>query len=87
VQKIDSRMEMRAEHFEQLLRWFEKEREAFKLKGAHGEILSEPAFLGLVWDAVIARNGHEILRDPELLEGILEAASPEQFRKLKQIFD
>jgi hypothetical protein len=49
--------------------------------------LSEPAFLGLVWDAVIARNGHEIVKDPELLEGILEAASPEQFRKLKQIFD
>jgi hypothetical protein len=58
------------------VRWFDEEREALKSKGARDEVLNEPAFLRLFWDAVIGRHSKEILADPELLEEILIEAAP-----------
>jgi lipoate-protein ligase A len=60
---------------EQLAKWFDEEREAFKAKGAKGEILEEAAFLEIVLDAVMAKHLAEIRSDPEFWAAILEEAS------------
>jgi hypothetical protein len=51
---------MKPEYLDQLIKWFREEREAFKAKGAKGDILEESAFLELVLDAVTAKHLAEI---------------------------
>jgi len=63
---------MKPEYFDQLTKWFDEEREAFKAKGAKGDILEESAFLELVLDAVMAKHLAEIRSDPEFWTAILE---------------
>ena len=68
---------MESKYFEQLLRWFEEEREIFKAKGAKGEILSEQAFLELVLETVMAKHSGEIRANPEFLAALEERTLPE----------
>jgi hypothetical protein len=63
---------MKPEYFDQLAKWFHEEREAFKAKGAKGDILEESAFLELVLDAVMAKHLAEIRSDPEFWAAILK---------------
>jgi hypothetical protein len=45
---------MKPEYLDQLIKWLREEREAFRAKGAKGDILEESAFLELV----LARKNH-----------------------------
>jgi hypothetical protein len=63
---------MKPEYLDQLIKCFREEREAFKAKGAKGDILEESAFLELVLDAVTAKHLAEIRSDPEFWAAILE---------------
>jgi hypothetical protein len=65
---------MKPEYLDQPTKWFEDEREAFKAKGAKGDILEESAFLELVLDAVMAKHLAEIRSDPEFWAAILEGS-------------
>jgi hypothetical protein len=65
---------MKREYLDLLIKWFYEEREAFKAKGAKGEILEESAFLELVLDAVMAKHLAEIRSDPEFWAAILKGS-------------
>jgi hypothetical protein len=70
-------LQMESKQFEQLVRWFDEEREAFKAKGAKDEILRESAFLELVLYTVMAKHSDEIRADPEFLAALEERILPE----------